>query len=34
MAAVTVRVDEETKTQATRIVEDFGFDLSSVTRAF
>jgi DNA-damage-inducible protein J len=34
MASVTVRVDEETKNEATRIVEDFGFDLSSVTRAF
>lgn len=34
MASVTVRVDEETKKEATDIVEDFGFDLSSVTRAF
>lgn len=34
MATITVRVDEETKDQATRIVEDFGLDLSSVTRAF
>lgn len=34
MASVTVRVDEETKAEATAIVEDFGFDLSSVTRAF
>lgn len=34
MASVTVRVDEKTKEQATEIVEDFGFDLSSVTRAF
>lgn len=34
MASVTVRVDEETKTEAAKIVEDFGFDLSSVTRAF
>lgn len=34
MASVTVRVDEETKAEAARIVEDFGFDLSSVTRAF
>ena len=34
MASVTVRVDADTKKQATSIVEDFGFDLSSVTRAF
>ena len=34
MASVTVRVDEETKTRAAEIAEDFGFDLSSVTRAF
>lgn len=34
MASVTVRVDEKTKKEATEIVEDFGFDLSSVTRAF
>ena len=34
MTSVTVRVDEQTKLDATRIVEDFGFDLSSVTRAF
>lgn len=34
MASVTVRVDEETKTQAAAIAEDFGLDLSSVTRAF
>lgn len=34
MASVTVRVDDQTKLDATRIVEDFGFDLSSVTRAF
>lgn len=34
MTSVTVRVDEETKKEASRIVEDFGFDLSSVTRAF
>ena len=34
MASVTVRVDDETKAEATAIVEDFGFDLSSVTRAF
>ena len=32
--SVTVRVDEETKKAATKIAEDFGFDLSSVTRAF
>lgn len=34
MTSVTVRVDEETKDEAAKIVEDFGFDLSSVTRAF
>ena len=33
-ASVTVRVDEDTKRAAANIVEDFGFDLSSVTRAF
>ena len=31
---VTVRVDTATKEAAAAIVEDFGFDLSSVTRAF
>lgn len=34
MASVTVRVDESTKARAAQIAEDFGFDLSSVTRAF
>ena len=34
MASVTIRVDDETKAEAIEIVEDFGFDLSSVTRAF
>lgn len=34
MTSVTIRVDDETKAEATEIVEDFGFDLSSVTRAF
>lgn len=34
MASVTVRVDEQTKKAAAEIVEDFGFDLSSVTRTF
>lgn len=34
MASVTIRVDDETKAEATEIVEGFGFDLSSVTRAF
>lgn len=33
-ASVTVRVDEATKHAAAAIAEDFGFDLSSVTRAF
>lgn len=34
MASVTVRVDEETKKEASAVAEFFGFDLSSVTRAF
>lgn len=34
MSSVTVRVDKDTKEAATQIAEDFGFDLSSVTRAF
>lgn len=34
MASVTVRVDSDTKNAAARIAEDFGFDLSSITRAF
>lgn len=34
MASVTVRVDADTKRDASEIAEDFGFDLSSVTRAF
>ena len=34
MASVTVRVDDETKEAAAAIADDFGFDLSSVTRAF
>lgn len=34
MATITVRVDDETKLRASDIAEDFGFDLSSVTRAF
>lgn len=34
MASVTIRVDHETKEAAAAIAEDFGFDLSSVTRAF
>lgn len=34
MSSVTVRVDEETKVRAAQIAEDFGFDLSSITRAF
>lgn len=34
MASVTVRVDETTKERASQIAQDFGFDLSSVTRAF
>lgn len=33
-ASVTIRVDDATKHAASAIAEDFGFDLSSVTRAF
>jgi len=33
-ASVTVRVDSATKKEASRIAEDFGFDLSTATRAF
>ena len=33
-SSVTIRVDEATKSAASAIAEDFGFDLSSVTRAF
>ena len=34
MSSVTIRVDSHTKEAAANIAEDFGFDLSSVTRAF
>ncbi|WRS29228.1 type II toxin-antitoxin system RelB/DinJ family antitoxin [Actinomycetaceae bacterium MB13-C1-2] len=34
MSSITIRVDEQTKAEANRIASDFGFDLSSVTRAF
>ena len=33
-SSVTIRVDEDTKREASLIAEDFGFDLSSITRAF
>ena len=33
-ATVTIRIDSEEKAQAAEIAEYFGFDLSSVTRAF
>ena len=33
-STVTVRIDSEEKAQAAEIAEYFGFDLSSVTRAF
>lgn len=33
-SSVTIRVDSEIKEGAARIAEHFGFDLSSVTRAF
>lgn len=32
--SVTIRVDESTKQAASAIAEDFGFDISSITRAF
>lgn len=31
---MTIRVDESTKQAASAIAEDFGFDISSITRAF
>ena len=34
MASITVRVDEDTKEQAARILEGLGLDLSSAARAF
>ncbi|MCL2735950.1 MAG: type II toxin-antitoxin system RelB/DinJ family antitoxin [Propionibacteriaceae bacterium] len=34
MASVTVRVDEDTKAEATAILDGLGLDLSSATRAF
>ncbi|WP_172119569.1 type II toxin-antitoxin system RelB/DinJ family antitoxin [Actinomyces faecalis] len=34
MATITVRVEDSVKEGVTQIAEDFGFDLSSVTRAF
>ena len=33
-ASVTIRVDESTKQAVSAIAEDFGFDISSITRAF
>ena len=33
-SSVTIRVDSNTKKEASHIAEHFGFDLSSVTRAF
>lgn len=32
--SVTIRADESTKQAASAIAEDFGFDISSITRAF
>ncbi len=34
MSSVTIRVDDFTKSRAASIADDFGFDLSSVLRAF
>lgn len=33
-SSVTIRVDSATKKKAASIADDFGFDLSSITRAF
>lgn len=33
-SSVTIRLDSDVKENASRIAEHFGFDLSSVTRAF
>ncbi len=33
-ASVTIRVEESTKRAVRAIAEDFGFDISSITRAF
>ncbi len=33
-SSVTIRVDSDVKNGAARVAEHFGFDLSSVTRAF
>ena len=33
-SSVTIRVDSDVKEGASRVAEHFGFDLSSVTRAF
>ena len=33
-ASVTIRVDESTKRAVSAIAEDFGLDISSITRAF
>ncbi len=33
-SSVTIRVDDYTKSRAASIAEDFGFDLSSVLRAY
>lgn len=34
MSSVTIRVDEQTKREVADIADYFGFDLSSITRAF
>lgn len=34
MPTLTIRVDEETKREASEVARYYGFDLSSVTRAF
>ncbi len=34
MVTMSIRIDEEEKKQAAKIAEYYGFDLSSVTRAF
>ncbi|WP_248923053.1 type II toxin-antitoxin system RelB/DinJ family antitoxin [Olsenella intestinalis] len=34
MTTLTVRMDEETKAAAAAVAHEYGFDLSSITRAF
>lgn len=34
MSTVTIRIDEATKKDVSKIAKDFGLDISSITRAF